>query len=70
MDREVAQSESLDASGSKLDRQRKPIQLSADVGDKWRIAIAQLELVQICRRPLDEELNRRKDKCLGGGKSA
>ena len=56
--------ESLDTGRRVLDRERQPVELSANVADKRGIGIAQREFVQARRRALDEQLNRRESRSL------
>lgn len=55
---------SFDARRGELDRERNPVQPSADFGDPRSVRIAQLEFAQRCRRALYKELNRREPQRL------
>jgi hypothetical protein len=57
--REAVDPESLDARCRELDRQRNPVELSANFGYDWGVRVPQLELVQAPRYTLDKQLNGR-----------
>src|SRR5258708_25914278 len=63
--RKFTDTECVYLAGRKLDRQRKTVQLAAQIDDDRYIAVVQLELVQSCRGALDEQVHRRKTKRLG-----
>jgi hypothetical protein len=57
--REAVNPESLDACCRELDRQRNPVELSANFGYDRGVRVPQLELVQAPRYTLDKQLNGR-----------
>jgi hypothetical protein len=64
--RKSADTECIYVASGELNRQRKTVQLAAQIGDDRHIAVAQLEIVQSCRGTPDEQFDRRKTQRLGG----
>jgi rhodanese-related sulfurtransferase len=64
---QLLRAQNLDPGGGQFDCQRNPVEAPADLGDDRRIIVAQHKANIDGLRAVDEELNRARRGCLGGG---